>query len=75
MLNQCPRCGAGFVAREPFVRVDTLVGVPSETSTSRRQVGSADFHLGCAPWGDPKIPHHSSSGLAARRGRDSAAAR
>jgi hypothetical protein len=54
-MEHCLRCGAGFVLREPFVRAETMVSfedVPFDARVQRVRTGY--FHLGCAPWGDPK---------------------
>ena len=55
MADLCPLCGRGFVAREPFVRTDTVARLdhlPFEAMVETIKVGY--FHLACAPWGDPR---------------------
>ena len=54
-MDLCPRCGSGFVLREPFVRAETLTRSEDPSFEVRVQtVRSGYFHLACAPWGDPK---------------------
>ena len=55
MQNECLRCGRGFVAHEPFVRVETLVRIPDAGNEAQFAVTKSSLcHLTCAPWGDPK---------------------
>ncbi len=55
MQQRCPRCGVGFVEREPFVRVETLERAPVDHDLARFAVAESSlFHLHCAPWGDPR---------------------
>ena len=55
MINECPRCGRGFVPREPFVRAETLARYEDEHGCRVEAVDTGYFHLSCAPWGDPKF--------------------
>ena len=55
MVDPCPRCGRGFVQREPFVRAETLAHADGGPfGVGLQTVTTGFFHLSCAPWGDPR---------------------